>query len=367
MFSIYRASMVFLQRDTSLRVSLAKTAPPFCLLPHKILCCTHKTMLDAKKIPLARVKEAFRLNENDTERLVAELWPQNVFPWEIWGKAYDKFWRGIAASNAEMFKLNNPPYPEMTGIWAGAHVTAWCSKMCSFFSELAFALPASSLQKGLDYILEEAYEDSSNIFPAEREALFSSLLEAERGFDWYHPYPLDTEKFEDMLNDKAFGKPKSCNRFVSQLFPNTLVVDKLAAVRYLLTCEYSFDHEVKGLSRRFVERVEAALAAENPIILPPAIAQQSDPPASATETLERKEDATLIPRALWEGKKPQQVCDDMRVAGFKEDAPIAHALYYWVGIKNFTKIGTILRGDEISESARDKHSRKHLKLAEGRY
>lgn len=146
-------------------------------------------MLDAKKIPLARVKDAFRLNENDTETLVDQLWPQNVFPWEIWGRAYDKFWRGIAASNAEMFKLNNPPYPEMTGIWANAHVNAWCDKMYGFFSELAFVLPANSLQRGLNYIIEETYEDSSNIFLTEREALFSSLLEAERGFDWYHPYP----------------------------------------------------------------------------------------------------------------------------------------------------------------------------------
>lgn len=361
-----RAARIFAARHF-FGVSLAKTAPPFCLLPHKILCCTHKTMLDAKKIPLARVKEAFRLNENDTEKLVAELWPQGVFPWELWGRAYDKFWRGVAASNAEMFKLNNPPYPEMTGIWADAHVNAWSEKMYVFFSELAFALPASSLQKGLDYVLEETYEDSSNIFPAEREALFSYLLEAEKGFDWYRFHPIDAEKLDEMLNDKAFSIPKNSYHFISLIMPDTMVVDKLAAVRYLLICELPFDHEVKGLTRDFVERVRVALAAENPIILPPAVALQNDPPVSATEEPGHKEDAILIPRALWEGMKPQQVCTEMRAAGYEDDAPIAHALYYWVGVKNFTKIGTILRGDEISESARDKHARKHLKLAEGRY
>lgn len=324
-------------------------------------------MLDAKKIPLARVKEAFRLSANDTETLIDALWPQNVFPWEIWHRAYDKFWRGVAASNAEMFKLNNPPYPEMTGIWADAHVNAWCDKMYAFFGELAFALPASSLQKGLDYIIEETYEDSSNIFPVEREALFTSLLEAERGFDWYRFHHIDTKKLDEMLNDKAFGTPKNNYHFISQIFYDTLVVDKLAAARYLLTCGYAFDHEVKGLTWRYIERVEAAIAAENPIIFPLAVAQQSDTHDSATEALERKEDAILIPRALWEGKEPQEVCNDMRVAGYKEDAPIAHTLYYWVGVKNFTKIGTILRGNDISESARDKHARKHFKLAKGRY
>ena len=75
----------------------------------------------------------------------------------------------------------------------------------------------------------------------------------------------------------------------------------------------------------------------------------------------------LIPRSLWEGKTGQQVCNDMRIAGYKEDAPIAYALHYWVGIKRITEIGTILRGEGITDSARAKHARKHLELAEGRY
>ncbi|WP_417292605.1 hypothetical protein [Desulfovibrio porci] len=329
---------------------------------------------------MARIKEAFRLNENDAETLVAELWPHNVFPWELWGKAYDTFWRGVAASNAEMFKLNNPPYPEMTGIWADAHVNAWCEKMYVFFSELAFALPANSVQKGLNYILEETYEDSSRIFSAEREALFTNLLEAERGFDWSGFHHIDTEKLDEMLNDKAFRIPKNSYHFISRLLRESLVVDKLAAVRHLLLCEYPFDHEVKGLTRHFVERIKTALAAEHPLVLD-IVAQESNTPGSPHESLtssmlgaapsvaqtETNEDAILIPRALWEKKKPQQVCDDMRVAGYTDDAPIAHALYYWVGIKILTEIGTILRGEDISDSARHKYARKKLKEAEGRY
>lgn len=341
-------------------------------------------MLDVKNIPLARVKDAFRLNENDAETLVDQLWPQSVFPWELWGKAYNTFWRNVAASNAEMFKLNNPPYPEITGIWADAHVNVWREKMSTFFSELAFVLPADSLQKGLNYILEETYEDSGLIFAAERKALFTNLLEAENEFDWYCFYPIDTEKFDAMLNDKAFNIPKNSYHFISQIFPDTMVVDKFAAVRHLLLCEYHFDHEVKGLTRHFVKRVKATLAAENPRDSLPAVAQESNtsgplhespanpargaaPSASRQEHVQNNKDTILIPRALWEHREPQQVCADMRVAGYTDDAPIAHALHYWVGIKNLTEIGTILRGEGISDSARHKYARKKLKEAEGRY
>ena len=75
---------------------------------------------------------------------------------------------------------------------------------------------------------------------------------------------------------------------------------------------------------------------------------------------------TLIPRILWEKKPLPEVCDDMRVAGFKDDA-IAYALRNWRGIKNTTEIGTLLRGEEITDSARSKHARKSIKLAGERY
>jgi hypothetical protein len=75
----------------------------------------------------------------------------------------------------------------------------------------------------------------------------------------------------------------------------------------------------------------------------------------------------LIPRKLWEQKKTlQQVCDDMRVAKFGDDA-IAYTLHHWLGIKNITEIGTILRGDGITSSAREKYARKMLKKAGERY
>ena len=66
-------------------------------------------------------------------------------------------------------------------------------------------------------------------------------------------------------------------------------------------------------------------------------------------------------------KKPlQQVCDDMRVAEFGDDA-IAYALQRWRGIRNMTEIGTVLRGQGISDSGRGKYARAKVKEAGERY
>ena len=40
-------------------------------------------MLDTKRIPLGKLKQAFALNEQDVETLIAALWPPGV-----WGKGY---------------------------------------------------------------------------------------------------------------------------------------------------------------------------------------------------------------------------------------------------------------------------------------
>lgn len=77
--------------------------------------------------------------------------------------------------------------------------------------------------------------------------------------------------------------------------------------------------------------------------------------------------AQIIPRHLWENKSAQQVCNDMRAAGYTEDGPIAVVLRDFVGIKNYTEIGTILRGNALTESGRAKHARKKYDEAKGSF
>ena len=248
----------------------------------------------------------------------------------------------------------------MTGIWANAHVNAWRSKMYGFFSELGFALPCACLREGLDYILEETYGDSSNVFPAERENLFASLAEAEKDFNWRTFYPVEAEKLDAMLNEKAFRIPSNSYSFISQIFFDTMAVDKLAAVRYLLLCEYPFDHEVKGLTRHFVERVKAALAAEVPIVFPPAVVRQSNTPKLPLEstpgsTQESAPDETQpanqeniisVPAALWQGRSFAAVRDAMKDEF--GNPVIAYVLLEWCGATK-TEAGRLLSEKEFAD------------------
>ena len=319
-------------------------------------------MLDLQKIPLARVKEAFKLNNNDVDGLIEQIWPKNILAWMLWDKAYRKYWRSTA-SNLDFFKIKNPPYPVMDERWAD-HLSAWSDKMYGFVTELGFALPVSSLQRGLDYILEETYSDGSSVFVAEREYLYTKLAEAENGFNWNQFHPIDMEKLDAMLNGKAFSLPHNSYHFISQVINDSMVVDKLTAVRYLLLCEYPFDHEVKGLTWSYIERVKAALAVEFPIVFSPAVAQQSHtlPPSpendvdstqmpvpdasAAEEQLAEDKNIIIVPAALWEGKSPPAVRDAMK--GGYAPAVIAYVFFYWCKIDK-TQIGKLLSEKELTD------------------
>lgn len=315
-------------------------------------------MLDPQKIPLARVKEAFALTVKEAENLVDALWPQYVLPWQLWREAYTKFWRSTAIDNAEAFGTNNPPFPEMTGIWADAPAQAWGEKMYGFFSEMVFALPVTSLQSGLEYILEETYGDSSTVFLAEREVLYKNLKEAEKNVDWRFYPPTSAAQIDAMLNEKAFGPPKKSYGFIGQVIPDTMIVDKFLAIRHLILCGIPFDHEVKGITRHYIERVMAALLAEAPTSFPASSHQEGAPMPNMEVVTEEAtgtpaqdaENVIYIPEEYWKNKSPSGSRDALRSAGFPEFV-IAYVLYAWIDLKNKTQIGRLL-GDNEGKDAK---------------
>lgn len=321
-------------------------------------------MLDPQKIPLARVKEAFALTVKEAESLVHALWPHHVLPWELWREAYARFWRSTAIDNAEVFGTNNPPFPEMTGIWADAPAQAWGEKMHVFLGEMVFALPATSLQSGLEYIIEETYGDSSTVFLAEREVLYKNLKEAEKDVDWRFYPPTSPALIDAMLNEKAFGPPKKSYGFIGQVIPDTMIVDKFLAIRHLILGGIPFDHEVKGITRHYIERVMATVMAEAPTSFPAKSSLQEDAPMPNMDVVTEEatgtpaqdtENVIYIPEKYWKNKSPSGSRDALRSAGFPEFV-IAYVLYEWIDLKNKTQIGRLLGENE------DKDPKSHRNL-----
>lgn len=329
-------------------------------------------MFEPQKIPLFRVKEAYGLTGHEPQELLNELSPDSVFPYELWRTAYSSYWRYPATECSRLYKVENPPFPEAHQIPEKYFPTETYAKwIVDFFYEMARRISVKELESGFDYIVETTYDNKSTVNDSDRTFLFYHLQLVEKNI-------ASITRVEGV---KSIDLRLSAPHVLLNIFPDTVAVDNLSAIHYWSVVRgFPFVKEVKGITKKMVEFViKKAAQKMSPDFEPEpsriATETQSSyavdheaSPATLPEVIEhgQKEGMTLIPRSLWQGKEPQQVCDDMRVAG-REDAPIAHALYHWVGVKNYTKIGTILRGKEISESARDKHARKHLKLAEGRY
>ncbi len=73
-----------------------------------------------------------------------------------------------------------------------------------------------------------------------------------------------------------------------------------------------------------------------------------------------------IPQHIWANKTAEEIITTMRALGYKDDA-IAFTIYKWGGIKNKTEIGTVMRGDEITDSAKRKYINSLLLKANGKY
>jgi len=287
-------------------------------------------MLDTKRIPIGKLKQDSALSTLEAEELIAVLWPNGVFPYALWEKVYSSHWHLVARHNTVFHLAGAPPtLPEIppseyeiTGLY---HYRRLIS---DFFKELSIKIFVADLKPGFQYILEEVYGNNSDNFKDSMENLFDKLSTIEDKYDLriFHPFiwatNLTNERSKQLMDEKMQSVPSSCYSFISEMFIDTIVVDK-AAARHLIDNGYTW-REVSGISK----------TSEECIMATPAIHSQDNAPIQApTPTI-------IVSRVLWEGKSPQAVRDGMREAGF-DDPIIAHVLFAWRE-ETKVKIGRLL-------------------------
>jgi len=181
--------------------------------------------------------------------------------------------------------------------------------MVDFFTSLTKILHASELKKGFDFILEATYDGHENEFTNPKDNLYSLLT-------------LDEKNIANATRIEGYKKTDIRPRdfaFILKMFPDTIVVAKVAAVHYLHTCGYALNHEVKGLSRAIVDQITA-------------------------NTLEieavSENDAVIVSPALWKGKTPETVLESLQEANYSEPV-IAFVLHNWCGLTK-TRVGSLL-------------------------
>ena len=214
-------------------------------------------MLDQQKIPMGRVRQAYGLSVNEVESVIQALWPHAVFPVELWRRTHEQYWRGFADSNQAVYRIESPALPEVDTAKPYFHVHLCALDVMAFFRKLSLNIQAGLLQQGLQYILDELYEDYATLFQEEREFLFKTLLRLET-VDPIEQYSPSSELFEN----KILSLPPSSYHFISHIFADTVLVDTVTVIRLLRN--YPLRQEVKGITHAFVAFVLKTFPEELP-------------------------------------------------------------------------------------------------------
>ena len=207
-------------------------------------------MLDPQKTTLARIKQAYGLNAQEGEALLNALYPDGVYFFEIWRQSFQKWGMDWKFGKKQEGKAENPQL-------------AYCpEKYCPtrlFTIQLVASLfdPArlhniSALEAGFEVVIQATYDDCPFPFQAEKERLFKLMRKETKEYRrqkqtenvWRLHHHFTTEY-----------------DFIRSMFPDTIVVDKAAAVRHLHTCGYALQHETKGLSRALVDQITSSTPA----------------------------------------------------------------------------------------------------------
>jgi hypothetical protein len=315
-------------------------------------------MLYLERISIGRVKQAYGLNENEAENAIQSLWPDNVFPVELWRRTHEIYWRSFADSNQAVYKIEIPALPEVDTTKKFFHTYLCSVDVMTFFRKLSLNIQANILREGLKYILEESYEDIDSVFPEERQLLFSTLARLNT-VDFFDQYSSDSELFEE----KILSLPDSIYHFISHIFSDTVLVDTVAVIRHFRN--YPLRQEVKDLSQRLVDFVLNLPATETLDVPETAI----DPADLSVE--DRPHDRKFvfrIPTSLWEGKPDATVRNAMR-----DDYPlavIAFVLVNWCGVTSQagyktqkgrkTHVGRLLSGKKYKDDKSYRNFVNHL-------
>lgn len=185
-------------------------------------------MSDQQKISMGRVRQAYDLTANEVEQLIQSLWPDAVFPVELWNRTHETFWRAFADARQAVYKMESPTLPQLDLSLKRFQTYLLAHDIMDFFRRLSLNIHVNVLKPGLTSILEESYEDMESIFSKEREFLFNSLdrLNTENIFEQYSP---DSALFEKPV----CSIPVSSYHFIAHIFVDTIMVDRDSAIRHL--------------------------------------------------------------------------------------------------------------------------------------
>ena len=285
-------------------------------------------MLDKEQITIGKLKQAYNLNAQEAESLLNALFPDFVFPFEAWRQAYDKSGMVGALEAGPAKPLGLAYIPDNI-----CPTRVYAIQLVASLIDPARLNKISALEQGFELVIQSTYGDAPFPFQEERETLFRFIRQEDKEFRQQKGSQDAWRMQHQFIVEYSF---------IHDMFPDTIVVDKSAAIHHLFSCGYSLRHEVKGISHALVERVIADI----PVQVQPAASPQVEGNTSSAPTIP----GVFVSRSLWEGKSPTAVRDGMRNQDFI-DPVIAHVLYEWCNLKNKTQIGRLLGPPDQDDSS----------------
>lgn len=294
-------------------------------------------MLDSQKIPMGRVRQAYRLNAQDAGLLIIALADQGcVDLYALWREA-ERF-VAVEENNKKSIydEVEEAYFPDVLDLKQDLLQQRLATKrlLRHFLTFVRGGKPKERLQKIFDRVLHFTYDgpDQHHIDSVNRTL---DLIYELRGLDYHGKDRVDI--------GWIYVRPELFEKFCD-FFDDAVSANKEAAVLWLDEHGYSQERSVKGLSKELAKRILAAHAAAM------QDAQSAQPAKNpAKRSLKPAPAPIVVPRALWEGKEPSSVVEAMRER--KDiDAVIAHVLFHWCELTNKTEIGRLLLQSEKEPS-----------------
>ena len=197
---------------------------------------------------MSRVRWGYELALHQANDLIQALWPHAVFPLGLWQRAYEHFWKDYARAEAMRQRVDCPVLPDIVLEPAKVFHADLCAlDVMTFFRNLSLDIETKILTKGLEFILAETFDTFDAVYLKDRAFLFSTLERIEQRGPDYDIYGVEN------CNDGVLCLPASSYHFISHIFFDTMLVNRVAAVLHLR--DLPLLHEQKGLTHAFVKSV----------------------------------------------------------------------------------------------------------------
>lgn len=145
---------------------------------------------------MSRVRRAYELTPHQADDLIQALCPHAVFPLGLWEQAYEHFWKNYARTAAMRQRADCPVLPDVVLEPGKRFFTDLCGfDVMAFFRKLSLLIDSKIVKMGLEYILSETFGTFDDVYPEDRDFLFSTLQKLEQRGPDYDVY--DVENIDD--------------------------------------------------------------------------------------------------------------------------------------------------------------------------